>query len=98
MIFKSCIATPSTHNERVISCENSNNFDALGFEFFDFLDVRRDMIYVACRLEKILLIEKIKTPPQQLTVKAPGTEIIRTFLPFHSLVDNVTADRLIVSN
>ena len=57
------------------------------------------MIYVACRLDwkmenlRILLIEKKK-----LTVKAPGTETITTFLPFHSLVENGTADRMIVSN
>ena len=51
MVFKSCKATPSTHNENVISCEHSDNIDALGFEFFEFLHVRRNMIYVACRLD-----------------------------------------------
>ena len=44
---------------------------------------------------KILSIEKEKI---QLTVKAPGTETITTFLSFHSSVDSLTADRLIVSN
>ena len=65
------------------------------------------MIFVACRLgrkerigKKELEISFIKKKKKtlQLTVKAPGTETITTFLSFHSSVDSLTADRLIVSN
>ena len=68
------------------------------------------MIYVACGLElkedeekewkkelKNLVDRRQKKKKKQLTVNAPGTETIKTFLPFHSLVDNVMADKLNVS-
>ena len=43
---------------------------------------------------KISFIIEKKKRDEQLTVKAPGTEIRTTFLSFHSSVDNVIAEQV----
>lgn len=37
---------PAAHHERVISCYDSYNVDALGLEFVIFRQVRWEMVYV----------------------------------------------------
>jgi hypothetical protein len=88
---------PSTHDPNVICRYNGNDIYALRLELIVGFEESRQMIDMAGWLERIkekriqvrggIIIEMM---PWR-TVKAPGTENITTFLPFHSSVLMVLA-------
>ena len=45
-------SSPGAHDERVVGSNNSNSIDAFCFKFLVFLDVRREVVDVASRLQR----------------------------------------------
>jgi len=94
LVFESFETTPTAHDEGIVGSYHSDDINALCFELFVLLEVGGQVVRVAGRLigcgEPKLGCRDGKIH----TVKAPGTEKMTTFFPFHSSVLSLVAVRV----
>lgn len=89
LVRKTFDATPSTHDEGIVSSEEDNGVNALLREQIVILDEARKVLLVAGWLGRRRQgkdFHNDQIPRLRLTVNAPGTDTTTTFFPFHSEV------------
>lgn len=87
LIVEALKATPAAHDEGVIGSYHGDDINTLCLEFIDLLEVRGEVICVASRLVYMLSAPELARQARKLrTVKAPGTDTMTTFFPFHASV------------
>lgn len=85
LVFQTLKASPTAHDEWVVSSYKRDDIDPLCFELFILLKIWGQVVRVASGLRGSGEIKASWMPSQEqtLTVNAPGTETITTFFPFN---------------
>lgn len=107
LVLDSFETSPATHNERIVGGENSDDIDASFLEVLETFDIWWEVVTVACGLVRlddpnegfkyVSGSSGQRRLHEGLTVKAPGTETITTFLSFQSSVEIVIAGGVSIS-